>query len=388
MPLPTGLMTKTLTAASLALSLQFLSSAAQADVTIAFSGPLTGYQAENGEEMVRGAELAVEQWNAKGGVLGEQVQLMRIDDQVEVEPAVAGAQKAVQDGVVGVVGFFYSNVAAAARPTYLNNGLLFAPSAASSAEVIGGAERKDLVFRTVGLTSEASAVNASYILDVVGAKRVAVLHDRDDWGKSQAEAVRDIIAASGKAEVVLFDGITVGEQDFRGLVTQIMAAGADAIFFGAHHAEGAAIIMQLREAGWTGTLSAPDSLFQPYVDLAGADAEGTLMLVGAGPELVPAAATYAADFKGKYGVDPRLFSMSTYVAVDLVLRGIAATGSKDPAQIVSWVRGNSHDTLMGNVTFNADGEIIGFPWVMYAVKDGAFRPIAIWNAAKKAFDNI
>jgi branched-chain amino acid transport system substrate-binding protein len=379
-------LTGRLVAAGFAASLML--STAWADIKIAFSGPLTGYQAENGEEMVRGAELAVEHWNAKGGVLGEKIELLKVDDQVEVEPAVAGAQKAVQDGAFGVVGFFYSNVATAARPTYLNNGLLFAPSAASAADVLGGAERKDLVFRTVGLTSEASAVNAAYLMDVLGAKKLAVLHDRDDWGKSQAEQVRDIVTKSGKAEVVLFDGITVGEQDFRGLVTQIIASGADNIFFGGHHAEGAAIIKQLREAGWQGTLSAPDSLFQPYIDLAGADAEGTIMLVGAGPELVPAAKQYAAEFKAKYGVDPRLFSMSTYLAVDLVMRGVAASGKKDQAAAVNWVRSNAHDTIMGKISFNADGEIIGFPWVIYKVKDGKFVPSAIWNAEKKSFDNL
>lgn len=355
---------------------------------IAFSGPLTGYQAENGEEMLRGAQLAVEQWNAKGSILGEKIELLKVDDQVEVEPAVAGAQKAVQDGAIGVVSFFYSNVAAAARPTYLNNGLLFVPSAASAADVLGGAEGKDLVFRTVGLTSEASAVNAAYLMDVLGAKKLAVLHDCDDWGKSQAEQVQEIVKASGKAEVVLFDGITVGEQDFRGLVTQIMATGADNIYFGGHHAEGAAIIKQLCEAGWQGTLSAPDSLFQPYIDLAGADAEGTVMLVGAGPELVPAAKQYAADYKAKYGADPPLFSMSTNLAVDLVMRGLEGSGKKDQAAVENWVRSNTHDTIMGKVSFYADGEIIGFPWVIYKVKDGKFVPAAIWNAGTKSFDNL
>jgi len=254
--------------------------------------------------------------------------------------------------------------------------------------VIGGAEKKDLVFRTVGLTSEASVVNAAYLTDVLGSKKLAVLHDRDDWGKAQAEQVQNIVKGSGKAKVVLFDGVTVGEQDFRGLVTKIIAAGADNIFFGGHHAEGAAIIKQLREAGWKGTLSAPDSLFQPYIDLAGADAEGSIMLVGAGPEVVPAAKQYSTEFKSKYGAEPRLFSMSTYLAVDLLMRGLSATGKKDQAAVVKWVRSNKHETIMGNISFNPAGEIIGFPWVIYKVKAGKFVPTAIWNAAKGGFDQL
>jgi branched-chain amino acid transport system substrate-binding protein len=375
-------------AIGLAVSLQLAPHAANADVILAFSGPLTGIQAENGEEMERGAELAVDDWNAKGGVLGEKIQLLKIDDQDAVEAAVGGAQKAVQGGAFGVVGFFYSNVASAARPTYLNNGLLFAPSAASAGEVLGDAENKQLVFRTVGLTSEANSIQASFLLDVVGAKKIAVLHDRGDWGKEQAEAVRDIIAKGGKAQVVLFDGITVGEQDFRGLVTQIMAAGAEAVFFAGHHPEAAAIIKQLHEAGWKGTFSAPDSLFQPYIKLAGADAEGTFMLVGAGPDVVPAAKAYAAAFKAKYGVGPGLYAMSTYTAVDLVLGGLKATGKKDQTAVVKWVRSNEHDTIMGKVTFNADGEIVGFPWVMNEVKGGQFVPIGIWNPKTHSFDKL
>jgi branched-chain amino acid transport system substrate-binding protein len=368
--------------------LQIIPHAANADILLAFSGPLTGLQAENGEEMERGAELAVDDWNAKGGVLGEKIQLLKIDDQDEVEAAVAGAQKAVQAGAFGVVGFFYSNVAAAARQTYLNNGLLFVPSAPSAKEVLSDAENKKLVFRTVGLTSEANGIQTALLTDVIGAKKIAVLHDRSDWGKGQADAVHDLIDKGGKAQVVLFDGITVGEQDFRGLVTQIIAAGAEAVFFAGHHPEAAAIIKQLHEAGWKGAFSAPDSLFQPYIDLAGADAEGTYMLVGAGPEVVPGAKAYLTAFKNKYGVPAGLFAMSTYTAVDLVLSGIKATGKKDQTAVADWVRSNQHDTIMGKVSFNADGEIIGFPWVLNQVKNGQFVPIGIWNSGTHTFDKL
>jgi ABC-type branched-subunit amino acid transport system substrate-binding protein len=80
--------------------------------------------------------------------------------------------------------------------------------------------------------------------------------------------------------------------------------------------------------------------------------------------------------------------MSTYLAVDLIARGLEAAGKKDQAAVVGWVRGNTHDTIMGKVSFNPDGEIIGFPWVMNAVKDGKFVPVAIWNASTKSFDKL
>jgi len=112
------------------------------------------------------------------------------------------------------------------------------------------------------------------------------------------------------------------------------------------------------------------------------------MLVGAGPEVVPAAKQYSTEFKSKYGAEPRLFSMSTYLAVDLLMRGLSATGKKDQAAVVKWVRSNKHETIMGNISFNPAGEIIGFPWVIYKVKAGKFVPTAIWNAAKGGFDQL
>ena len=96
-------------------------------ILIAWSGPLTGSFVNEGLPMKDAFQLAVDEWNAKGGVLGRPIKTLIIDDQVSVEPAVAGAQLAVQQGAVAMVGWFFSNVGIAARPTLLNNNIIFAP---------------------------------------------------------------------------------------------------------------------------------------------------------------------------------------------------------------------------------------------------------------------
>ena len=140
-------------------------------------------------------QLAVDEWNAKGGVLGRPIKTLIIDDQVSVEPAVAGAQLAVQQGAVAMVGCFFSNVGIAARPTLLNNNIIFAPAGITAPDVIGTAEKPELVFRTIGLATEEAGLTAKYMLDVLGLRKVAVLHDRDDWGRSQAQIVYDAVKA-------------------------------------------------------------------------------------------------------------------------------------------------------------------------------------------------
>lgn len=225
-------------------------------------------------------QLAVDEWNAKGGVLGRPIKTLIIDDQVSVEPAVAGAQLAVQQGAVAMVGWFFSNVGIAARPTLLNNNIIFAPAGITAPDVIGTAEKPELVFRTIGLATEEAGLTAKYMLDVLGLRKVAVLHDRDDWGRSQAQIVYDAVKAYPGGQALMFEGVTIGETDFSGIGTKIIAAGADSIYFGGHYQEMSGVLNYLRDAGWKGQFLAPDLLRSDFPKLAGKNAEGSIFLEG------------------------------------------------------------------------------------------------------------
>lgn len=355
-------------------------------VVVAFSGPLTGSFAEEGEIEVAGFELAVADWNEQGGVLGQEVVPFICDDQVEVESGVACAQQAVERGATAVTGFFFSNVGIAARPTYTQNDIIFAPSGITAIEVVSTAENPELVFRTIGLSNEVAGLTAKFMLEDLGLRQLFVLHDRDAWGRDQAVIVQEHFEEHPEAEVLGFEGVTVGESEFSGLVTTIIASGADSVYFGGHHIEQAAIINQLRDAGWEGVYTGPDSLKIGYPELAGANAEGSVFCEGAGPETIEAGQEWSARFEEEFGFPPRHYSAATYVAIDLVLRAVAELGSaEDPVALTEWIRGNTHETVMGNISFDENGEVIGFPWICLEYQGDEWATVANYDAEADDF---
>ena len=206
--------------------------------------------------------------------------------------------------------------------------------------MIGTAEKPELVFRTIGLATEEAGLTAKYMLDVLGLRKVAVLHDRDDWGRSQAQIVYDAVKAYPGGQALMFEGVTIGETDFSGIGTKIIAAGADSIYFGGHYQEMSGVLNYLRDAGWKGQFLAPDSLRSDFPKLAGKNAEGSIFLEGAGPTMIPSGKEFVTNFTAKYPNDVLSNgAMTTYISTDLVLRGIEAVGNTtDREGIVKWIR--------------------------------------------------
>lgn len=356
-------------------------------ILMAWSGPLTGPFVNEGTPNMHGWTLAIDDWNDKGGVLGKQIETLVVDDSNDVEKAVAGAQLAAQQGAISVSGFFFSNVGIAARPTITNNNMIFGPAGITAPDVIGTAENPNLVFRTIGLASEVASLTAKYMLEELGLTRVAVLHDRDDWGRSQAQIVYDVVDADPNAEALMFEGITVGESDFSAIGTRIIAADADSVYFGGHYQEMAGLLNYLRDLGWQGRFLGPDSLRADFPTLAGANAEGTIFVEGAGPTALESGKDFVTRFTARWPEDSISTSaMTNYLSADLILRGVEAVGSTDdPEAIVEWIRSNTHDTIMGTIFFDETGEILGFPWIVQEFIDGGWVTVATYDAQTESF---
>jgi branched-chain amino acid transport system substrate-binding protein len=359
-------------------------------ILIGWSGPLTGPFVNEGLPMKDAFQLAVDEWNAKGGVLGRPIKTLIIDDQVSVEPAVAGAQMAVQQGAVAVIGWFFSNVAVAARPTLLNNNIIFAPAGVNDIDVVSTAEKPELVFRTTGLAAEEAGLTAKYMLDVLGLRKVAVLHDRDAWGRDQAQIVYDAVKAYPGGQALMFEGVTIGETDFSGIGTKILASGADSVYFGGHYQEMSGLLNYLRDAGWKGQFLAPDSLRSDFPKLAGKNAEGSIFLEGAGPTMIPTGKDFVKSFTAKYPNDVLSeAAMSTYVSTHLILQGIEAVGNTtDRAAIVNWIRTGPKDTIKGKIGFGPAGEIEGTPWAVQQWQKDKWVVLAFYNYETQKFDPV
>ena len=184
--------------------------------------------------------------NAKGGVLGKQVELLVEDDVCKPEVATNTATKLVSEGVHVVLGHICSGATKAALGIYKDSSIpVMSPSATNPALTQSGDYPN--FFRTIASDDAQARLEVDFALDVLKLKKLAVLHDKGDYGKGLAEFAKTFLEADPRAEVVLYEGVTPGAVDYSAVVQKIKRSKADAVIFGGYHPEASKIVTQMRK---------------------------------------------------------------------------------------------------------------------------------------------
>ena len=200
---------KTLLAGCIALSLSHMAFAE--DIKVAVVGAMSGPVAQYGDREFTGAEQAIADINAKGGIKGDELVAVKYDDACDPKQAVAVANKVVNDGIKYVIGHLCSSSTQPASDIYEDEGILMITPAATAPELT--ARGYNLILRTTGPDSDRGPTAAKYILEKVKPQRIAIIHDKQQYGEGLARAVQDGLKKGG-VNVVFFDGITAGEKRF------------------------------------------------------------------------------------------------------------------------------------------------------------------------------
>jgi len=344
-----------------------------ADINIATAGPMTGEYAAFGEQMKRGAQKAVLDVNAKGGVMGKNLALSIGDDQCDPKQAVAVANVFVSKGVVFVAGHFCSGSSIPASSVYHDEGILQMTPASTNPKLTDDAAAKgwDTVFRTCGRDDQQGSYAGAWIADHFKGKNVAVIDDKSTYGKGLADLTRAAMNKAGMKEVVN-DEITAGEKDYSALVSKLKAANVDVIYFGGYHPEAALIIKQSREQGLNAQLLSGDSLnTQEFATLAGDAANGVMFTNAAEARNLPSAKSVVEEFR-KNGFEPEGYTLSTYAAIQAYAMAVAKAGTTDPEKIAATLRSQPWETIIGKLAFDAKGDLTSSTYVWYVFKDGKY----------------
>lgn len=342
-----------------------LSAHAQETVKIGVAGPFTGANAAFGEQLWTGATEAAAVINAKGGINGKQITLIKADDACEPKQAVAVANRLVdQDKVAAVVGHFCSSSTIPASEIYDEADILSMATGSTNPEVT---ERGlPTVTRICGRDDQQAEVIGKFIAENLKAKRIAVIHDKDTYGRGVADATRTEAAKYG-VETVLYDGVTRGERDYNALVTRIKAADVDAIFFGGLYAEAGTLVRQIREQGLTVPYVSVDGIVDPaFVTSAGGPqyAQGVYMGFPADPRKMESSKDIVAKLVAE-GKKSDGFTLYAYSAVQAVSAAIAATNSTKGTELATWLQKNKVSTVLGEKEWNDKGDLKTPDYVMY-----------------------
>ncbi|MGB7258551.1 MAG: branched-chain amino acid ABC transporter substrate-binding protein [Pseudolabrys sp.] len=351
---------------TLGLTLGFavaLAGSASAQVKFGVGGPITGPNAAFGAQLKNGADQAVADINAAGGIMGQKLSLEYGDDVSDPKQGVSVANKFAGDGVKFVIGHFNSGVTMPSSEVYQENGILEITPASTNPQVTERGMWN--IFRTCGRDDQQGAVAGAYILKHFKGKKVAVVHDKTTYGKGLADETKKAINKGGMKEV-LYEGINLGEKDFSALVSKIKQSGADLVYWGGLHTEGGLIVRQMRDQGVKAPLMGGDGITtDEFAQIGGPGVEGTLMTYGPDARNNPAAKAVVAKFRANK-FEPEAYTLYSYAAVQIVKEAAEAAKSVDPKKVAEKMHsGMKFKTVIGDLSYNKKGDITRLDYVMY-----------------------
>ncbi|WP_186386357.1 branched-chain amino acid ABC transporter substrate-binding protein [Stappia sp. TSB10P1A] len=347
-----------------------LSSAAMADIVIATAGPMTGQYASFGAQMKAGAEQAIEDINAAGGINGEKLVLQVGDDACDPKQAVAVANQFVGSGVVFVAGHFCSGSSIPASQVYAEEGIVQISPASTNPKFTD--ERPGPgVFRTCGRDDQQGQVAGAFLAEKFGDKNIAIIHDKTAYGKGLADETKKYMNEAGKQEA-LYEAYTAGEKDYTALVSKLKSENIDVLYVGGYHTEAGLIKRQMAEQGMSTILVSGDALVtDEYWSITGDVGAGTLMTFSPDPRKNEVAAPVVAALEAA-GRTAEGYSLYTYAAIQAWAEAAKAAGSTDFDAVVGKLNEMEFATVLGNLSFNDVGDVTLPGYVFYEWKDGNY----------------
>jgi branched-chain amino acid transport system substrate-binding protein len=339
-------------------------------VKLGIAGPLTGDQAKMGTDVLNGATLAVEEWNAKGGVLGKPIVIVARDDMAQEQQAQSVAKELAGEGVVGVVGHFNSGCTIPASVVYHDSNIPMITPSSTNPYVTD--RNFANVFRVCGRDDQQGKVAADFAVNALKTKRVAILHDKTQYGQGLADEFKKALGAN--AETVYYGGFPKEELNFKPIISAVKETNPDLWFFGGIYNQAGPMVVQAREAGLTAVFMSGDGVIDPvFLKVAGASAEGSYLTFSRDPKDAPTAQAFLDKYHKQYG-EHGPYSIYAYDAANIILSAIQAAGTTDGTKVSEQIRKTVYDGSIGKVQFDAKGDLASSYYIIWVVKDGKFVP--------------
>jgi branched-chain amino acid transport system substrate-binding protein len=273
-----------------------------------------------------------------------------------------------------VIGHFCSSSSIPASDVYHETGVLQITPASTNPQFT----ERGLwnTFRVCGRDDQQGTVAGRYLAKAYQGKNVAILHDRTTYGKGLADETKKALNAAGVTER-LYEAYTKGDKDFTALVTRMKQANIDVVYVGGYHNEAGLILRQMRDQGMSARLVSGDALVtDQFWGITGPSGEGTLMTFNPDPRKMASAAPIVAKFRAR-NIDPEGYTLYTYAAFQVWAEAARKAGTTDSKKIAAVLKDNRFDTVLGPISFDRKGDVVGIDYVFYQWnKDGTYSEMA------------
>jgi branched-chain amino acid transport system substrate-binding protein len=340
---------------------------AAAEIRIGVATPSQGARSDAGRDIRRAARLAAENINESGGLLGERVSLVPVDDGCSVAQAEAAARSLVAEEVAIVIGHPCTGAAVAAARIYAANDVLFIASATRHPDLTD-ARAGPGVFRLDGRDDRQGTRVGHYLVERFKGEPLAIVYDGSRYAQTLVKDVRAVLKENGVTDIVSAS-VRGGQKDYAKLVDQLAKAKTKAVFFAAFPMEGALLLRQMRDAGLDTVFIGGDAMAtSSFAETAGAAADGALAL------LPHDEARENADRAARV-LDGALSGtlLSTYAAIEAWMAAATQAGSTDTADVSDQLSRGRFETVLGPLSFDEKGDARIPSYDIVVWRNGAWR---------------
>ncbi len=357
---------------AVAISISCAIPVAQAEIKVGVAGPMSGTYAWFGEQMQLGAELAVEDINAAGGVLGEQLELVVGDDACDPPQAEAAANLLISEGVIFVNGHWCSSSTIPAGKIYGDAGVLMITPASTSPLVTD--EGGPHVFRQSGRDDKQGLVAGQYLAENWGDKKIAFLHDGTTYGKGLTDATKAHMNSLGVTEA-MYEAIVPGQDEYSEIIAKLQADAIDVFHLGGYSTEAALLIREARDIGYGVQMVSGDALTsEEFGIVAGEAADGTLITFFPDARNFPEAQDVVTRFRDQ-GYEPEGYTLATYATMQTWAQAAEKAGSLDLEKMKETLHNTEFQTVIGTFRFNENRDMDAPGFVWYVFEGDTYVPV-------------
>jgi branched-chain amino acid transport system substrate-binding protein len=345
---------------------------AAGEIRIGFANPLSGPYTATGHRNRVAAELAVQELNLDGGVLGDQVELVVADDGCGIERAAAAATTLIGAGVKAVIGHMCSHSSLIAAGLYETADILMITPSSTHPRLTEEGRRN--VFRLIGRDDRQGQLAADLLAGRYEGARIAIVHDGTTYGAGLAQQTRRMLWAHDVREQ-LFLRYIPGADDYDDLVAQLIDAAVDVVYVGGYGPDAALILKSARARGAGFQMVGGDALaMDEFWSIAGEAGDGTIFTRPATRVDVAGADRLLERFKQR-GLGERPGGLGIYAAVQGWAAAVERSGTAKPLVVARTLRRGRFDTILGRISFDRKGDLVGAGWDWHIWQDGRFRPL-------------
>ena len=344
---------------------------AQSIVRLGFASPLTGPQAHYGKDNLNGAQMAIDELNARGFAIGGnavKLELVVEDDQADPKTGTLVAQRLVDRGIRGMVGHFNSGVTIPASRVYHDAGI---PQLSVSTNPKYTRQGYKTAFRVMADDDKQGSGLGEYTVRRLGLKRLAVIDDRTAYGQGLADAFAAAAKAAG-GEVLRREYVSDKDFDFRAVLTLLKASKPEAIFFAGYDAQAGPLARQMRELGLKALLLGGETInTAKFLELAGPAAEGHIASTpGSALSKRPQGNAFAERYRQRFKQPIGLYAPYFYDSVMVLAAAMQKAASPDPAKYLAELRRIRHAGITADIEFDANGDLKASQLSIFRVQGG------------------